>query len=149
MSALEFSGVERFSLAPADLFAKLCDMDFVAAGIPDLASSERTGPLSMNCKVRPSFAFLRGTLDMSMAIVEHEEPSFAKMRVAGKGIGASLELETTMQIDAVDDGSELRWQSQVVQLGGLLKSVSKGLIQGAASKVSSQVWADLHKRLEC
>lgn len=145
---LEFTGTEHFPIPPESLFAKLTDLDFVAEGIPDLVSAEKVSDTEMTCRVRPGFAFLRGTLDVSMALVDLSAPTSARMKVAGKGIGASLELETTMEIDRLANGCELRWRSEVTKLGGLLKSVSKGLIQGAAAKVSADVWADLHRRLD-
>ncbi len=71
------------------------------------------------------------------------------MSISNKGIGVSMAMVTTMEVVPVGDGStcEVIWESQVKELGGLLKSVSKGLIQGAAAKVSADVWAGVHRRM--
>lgn len=145
---MEFSGTEKIQAAADDVYAKLVDLDFVKGGIPDLVSAERVGD-ELRCKVRPGVSFLKGTLDVVFQIVEAAKP-MAKMTVRGKGIGASLEIETTMHVrPAAETGiCEVEWNSQVTQLGGLLRAVSKGLIEGLAQKVSRQTWDDLKKRLE-
>lgn len=146
---LEFSGTEAIGVPADQVYNKLIDMDFVKAGIPDLVSADKVSDSEMRCKVKPAVSFLRGTLDVIFQLAERNKPS-AKMSVKGKGIGASLEIETTMHVRSTGDGStcEVEWTSEVVQLGGLLKAVSKGLIEGLATKVSRQVWDDLKKRLE-
>lgn len=146
---LEYSGTEAIE-APADhVYGKLIDLDFVRAGIPDLVSAEKVSDSELHCQVKPGVSFLRGTLDVVFQLAERDKPS-AMMSVKGKGIGASLEIETTMHVRPTGDGStcEVEWTSRVVQLGGLLKAVSKGLIEGLAVKVSRQTWDDLKKRLE-
>ena len=150
MANLEFSGKESFHLPADTVFARLLDLDFIAEGIPDLVSSEKKSETAMACRIRPGFSFLRGTLDVQMEIVEAVPPERAKMAVAGKGIGASLEIETILAVTPLENGDacEVVWKSEVTKLGGLLRSVSKGLIQGAAAKVSGDIWADLHQRLE-
>lgn len=150
MAQLEFNGREAFAQPAADIFAKLVDLDFIAAGIPDLVSAEKRSDTKLDCRIRPGFTFIRGTLDVSMEILEADSPKHALMKVTGKGIGASLEIQTRMAVEPSESGTgcDIVWSSEVTQLGGLLRSVSKGLIQGAAAKVSGDIWGDLRRRLD-
>jgi carbon monoxide dehydrogenase subunit G len=63
------------------------------------------------------------------------------MRVVGKGIGASLTIETTIHLTSEGNGTRLDWSSQVVEMGGLVKALSRSLIEGAARKVVADSWA--------
>ena len=145
---MEFTGRERIAAGADEVFRKLTDLDFVRDGVPDLVSAERVGE-ELRCRVRPGVSFLKGTLDVVFRVVESAAPT-ATMTVQGKGIGASLAIETTMQVRATEDGRacDVEWTSRVTQLGGLLKAVSKGLIEGLAQKVSRRTWDDLRRRLE-
>lgn len=145
---MEFTGRERIAAGADEVFQKLTDLDFVQGGVPDLVSAERVGD-ELRCRVRPGVSFLKGTLDVAFRIANSAPPT-ATMTVQGKGIGASLAIETTMHVRPSEDGRacDVEWTSRVTQLGGLLKAVSKGLIEGLAQKVSRQTWDGLRRRLE-
>ncbi len=149
MSLMTFTGRETFTAPAETVYEKLLDMDFVAGGIPDVVSIDKQSDTEMVCKIRPSFSFLRGTMDVRFHVADKEPPCKATMSISNKGIGVSMAMVTTMEVVPVGDGStcEVIWESQVKELGGLLKSVSKGLIQGAAAKVSADVWAGVHRRM--
>jgi carbon monoxide dehydrogenase subunit G len=149
MSGLSFAGRETFA-APAEVvYDRLLDMDFMAGGLPDVVSVEKQSDTEMTCKIRPKFSFLRGTIDVRFQVSDKQPPNKATMSISNKGIGVSMAMETRMEVVALADGStcEVLWESEIKELGGLLKSVSKGLIQGAASKVSADVWAGVHRRM--
>jgi carbon monoxide dehydrogenase subunit G len=146
---LEFQGEETFACPPDKLFAALTDPEILAATIPDLESFERVGPLGLKCVVRPGFSFLRGTMKMDIEIKDLVPPQSAAMQVLAKGIGATLEIVSTMQVDPIDGGkSKLLWKASVVKLSGLVATVSRPLIQGAAGQVAKSTWEKVRKRVE-
>lgn len=150
MSDLQFSGRETFAVPAEVIFEKMIDLDFIAAGMPDVVSSTKESDTSLRCKVRPKTAFFTGTLDVLVEIVENNPPTSVRMKVFSKGIGATIEWVTDMTISPGTNphSCQVDWSSEVTQLGGLLKSVSKGIIKASAEKMSAETWAGLHKRLE-
>lgn len=150
MAELEFSGREKFAVPAQVVFDKLVDLDFIAGGMPNVVSSTKSSDTAMQCKVRPKTVFYSGTLDVAVEIVDKDPPNSARMKVASKGIGATIEWVTEMRVTPDADGKSCHvdWSSQVTQLGGLLKSVSKGIIKASAEKMSAETWSGLHDRLK-
>jgi dethiobiotin synthetase len=73
----------------------------------------------------------------------------AAMQVQARGIGATLDIVSTMQIEPVDGGkARLLWKASVVKLSGLVATISKPLIQGAAGQVAAITWEKVRKRVE-
>ena len=145
---MNFQGEEHFSIDQADLFARLADLDFMAQAIPDLQRIELSEPKHMVCRVRPSFSFMAGSLTLTFDIADEQPVQSVKYRVHGKGVGASVVVETQINLSAEEDGTKLTWQSEVIERGGLLKPVGQTLIQGAANKVTTNAWAAFRKALE-
>ncbi len=149
MAVLEFQGEELFACTPEKLFAAMTDPDVLAATIPDLESSERIGEHGLKCVVRPGFSFLRGTMKMEIEMKDLVPPKSAAMQVQAKGIGATLDIASTMQIEPVDGGkSKLLWKTSIVKLSGLVATVSRPLIQGAAGQVAKITWEKVRKHVE-
>lgn len=138
--SLRFEGDRRFSLPPEQLWPKLRDAAFLVHCIPD--ATVQGVPLRdrAQCTVRPGFAFARGALDVTIQILDSQEPGRVKFSLHSKGVGSSSEVESALELTATDGGSLVHWVAEVKQLGGLLKMVPSGLIRGAAQKVIEDVW---------
>ncbi len=144
---LHFEGDKDFSKPPADLWAKLSDARFLVQCIPGgevIGQPETTAAL---CKLRPGFAFVRGTLDVTLRVAEAIPESLIRLSLFSKAIGASSEVEALLNLTPRDAGTHVHWTAEVKSLGGLLKMVPKGLIQGAAESVIKDVWAQVEAKL--
>jgi carbon monoxide dehydrogenase subunit G len=137
---MNFSGTEHFDCTQADLWARLTDMAFVSRTIPDVDKIERLGPTGFTCKVRPRFAFLTGSLELSFAIIESEPEKRLVVRSRGKGIGAAIVVDIEIHLLPTDSGTDLNWTGTIFSREGLLKPVSTALIQGAAERVIQNLW---------
>src|SRR5262249_2864582 len=124
-----------FSPAPADLWAKLTDVRFLVQCIPDVQTVSQLAPDHAVCILRPGFAFVRGTLEVTLRVTELVAPTSAKVLVHSKGIGTTSDVEATLTLAAEGAGTRLHWVADIKNLGGLLKAVPQGLIRGAAQKV--------------
>ncbi len=144
---LTFGGSESFSAPPERLFAALTDLDELAATIPDLVSSQRIDERTLNCVVRPGFSFLRGTLRLAISIVDLQPPHFARMAIAADGIGTHITVVSQLHVEAADCGSKLDWTAAVVDLKGLVATVSRPLISAAAERTIQNAWAKIHAKL--
>ncbi len=151
---MKFSGEEEFAMQPAELWRKLIDVPFVARHLPGVKAVELSEPRRAVCKVRPGFSFLSAPLKLTVEIVDEREavderPSHtARMQVRGEGIAASLMVETKLELFGTPNGTKLIWIGEVTQMSGLLKTISRGLLEGAAKKVIADGWANIRRELE-
>ncbi|HEX4149407.1 MAG TPA: SRPBCC domain-containing protein [Pirellulales bacterium] len=144
---LEFGGTETFAAPPERVFNTLTDLDGLAALIPDLVSSERSGPDALNCVVRPGFSFLRGTLKLKIEVAELVPPQRATMRVAAQGIGVAIRIESNLGIEPVPEGSRLIWAARIVEMKGLVATLSPALVRAAADQVIRHAWQQVGEKV--
>jgi carbon monoxide dehydrogenase subunit G len=144
---LRFEGDRDFPQPPAELYARLTDPHFLAGCVPDVETVKEAGPDHAALVLRPNLAFVRGTLDVTIRVVEKTPPSAARLLLTGKGIGSSSTTEAVLTFSSQGDGTRVHWTAEVKELGGLLKMVPHGLIRGAAEKVLGDAWAAVAARM--
>ena len=142
-----FEGERTFAMPAAELWPKLSDAAFLARCVPDATPKGEPERDRAQYTVRPGFSFARGTLDVTMEILERREPDTVRFRLTSKGIGSSSVVESALTLVPQDAGTKVNWNAEVTQLGGLLKMVPAGLIRGAAQKVIDDVWDGIAKQL--
>jgi carbon monoxide dehydrogenase subunit G len=143
---VRFEGEKDFPQPPAELWAKLTDARFLAQCLPDVESVKEAEPQHAVLVLRPGFSFVRGTLDVTLHVVDAVEPA-ARYTVASKGIGSSADVDATIALTPQGNGTRVRWTAEVKTLGGLLKMVPSGLIRGAAQKVIHDAWNAVEAKL--
>lgn len=155
--SIELEGDEWFPVPPAELFEKMTDFKFLIRCFPDVASVTSVEPDQLIFKVRPGFSFVKGTIENQVEWLEKVSPKKAVMRVKGRGIGSSVTVDTgieladwlvTIESGQLVPGTKVHWKAQVHELGGLLKAVSRGLLEAAANKSISVAWSKFRKLLE-
>lgn|SRR5579862_3148008 len=144
---MNLSGTEHFDAPVERVFDQITNLEFTAKTLPGVERVEKLEPKHLECRVKPGFSFLTGSMQMTFDVLEAERPTSAKMRVKGKGIGASVTIETSVHLTAEGTGTRLDWSSEVTELGGLIKAVSRALIEGAAKKIVSDSWGTFRKHL--
>lgn len=143
------TGEELFKAARSKVFAALTDLDALKQSIPDLQSAEIIDPRTLKCVVRPGFAFIRGTMKLSIHLVKVLPDEEIVMKVNAAGIGLTMEIETNLRLEAIESlKTRLVWRTQVVNRTGLISLVGASLIQGAAEKTIRDGWTKLRERLE-
>jgi carbon monoxide dehydrogenase subunit G len=129
------------------IWAKLSDARTLADCVPGVESVARAEPQEVVCTIRPGLAFVRGTLEVTVRVVEAVPDTTLRYAVLSKGIGSSSEVEAVLALAPHDGGTRVHWTATVTQLGGLLKAVPQGLIRGAAEKVIADAWARVEPRV--
>ena len=136
----QFSGEERFTQPRTEIWSRLIDAEFLAQCMPGLESVERDDSALLVCRVRPGLSFLKGAIRVTLEVYDKQPPDSLRIRVHSKGIGSSAIVETAVELAALDTGTQLAWTAAIAELGGLLKPVSRGLIEAAARKVIAEGW---------
>jgi carbon monoxide dehydrogenase subunit G len=144
---LHFEGDKDLSKPPAEVWAKLSDARFLVQCIPGGEVVGQPEAASAVCKLRPGFAFVRGTLEVTLRVIEAMPDTLVRLSLLSKGIGASSEVEGGLNLSLRGNDTRVHWTADVKTLGGLLKMVPKGLIQGAAESVIKDVWAQVEAKL--
>jgi carbon monoxide dehydrogenase subunit G len=147
---VRLEGDRDFPQAPADLWGKLTDARFLVQCIPDVQSVTQLEADRAALVLRPGFAFVRGTLEVTLQVADAVAPSSARVLMHSKGIGSSADVEATLSLAAQPGGApgtRVHWAAEVKSLGGLLKLVPSGLIRGAAQKVIEDVWKSVEAKL--
>jgi carbon monoxide dehydrogenase subunit G len=144
---LHFEGEKVFSQTAADLWAKLSDARFLVQCIPGVEAVSQAEPQLGVCVLRPGFAFVRGTLEITLRVVDAVPGKSVRFHVRSKGIGSSSTVEASLTLIPQDNATQVHWTADVQELGGLLKAVPRGLIQASAQKVIADVWAALEGKL--
>jgi carbon monoxide dehydrogenase subunit G len=144
---LHFEGERTIALPPAALWIQLADARFLAHCMPDVEKVSRAEPLDAVFTVRPGFAFVRGSLETHLHVADSVPSQSVRYDVHSKGIGSHTTIDASLSIVEAADGSRVSWIVDIVELGGLLKAVPKGLIQASAQKVIGDVWTAIEKQL--
>jgi carbon monoxide dehydrogenase subunit G len=144
---LRVQGEEKFDQPPDVIWQSLSKPEFLCQCFPGVDRVLRSDERSAAIVVRPGFSFVRGTLDVSFEFAKTDPPRSARVLIHVKGIGSAAELEMQFQLTPSDGGTFVAWTANALQISGLLKAVSQGLMQAAAQKVASDTWAEVRKRL--
>jgi carbon monoxide dehydrogenase subunit G len=144
---LHFEGDKDFPRPPADVAARLSDARFLVRCIPDAEVLGTPTTDRAECKVRPGVAFVRGTLTVTLQVLEVVPATSTRLALRSKAIGASSDVEVVLTFAPTEAGTRVHWTADVKTLTGLLKLVPQGLIRGAAQKVISDVWARVETAL--
>lgn len=144
---VRFEGEKDFPQPPAEVWAKLSDARFLVPCIPDVESVAEVEADQARLVLRPGFSFVRGTLEVTLHVVDAVAPESARYTIANKGIGSSADVEATIALAPQDTGTRVRWTAEIKALGGLLKMVPPGLIRGAAQKVVQDTWNAIEAKL--
>jgi carbon monoxide dehydrogenase subunit G len=144
---VRFEGDRDFRQEPAEVFARLTDARFLVQCIPDVEAVTHAEADEAALVVRPGFAFVRGTLELTLRVADVVPPASARLLLSSKGIGSSSEVEAVLTLAPQEGGTHVHWTAEVKSLGGLLKMVPSGLIRGAAEKLVGDLWNAVAARM--
>jgi carbon monoxide dehydrogenase subunit G len=148
---LHLDGQELFAPPRDELFARLTDLAFLLRCMPDLDTVIATEATRIVFKVKPGFSFVRGTLEITLELIESHRPDAARMRIVSKGVGSGVKLETTFTLSDAADSTDSRtcvaWSADIHEISGLLKPIGKSLIAAGARKVIGDAFSRVRAEL--
>ena len=144
---LHFEGDKDLRKTPAELWPKLTDAGFLVQCVPGVESVSQSEATKATCVLRPGFAFVRGTLDLTVEVLDTVPDTSARMLLTTKGIGSSSVVEASFNLTPEGPATKMHWTAEIKNLGGLLKAVPQGLIKAAAQKVIADALSAIDTKL--
>src|SRR5207253_1956044 len=115
---LQFAGERELKRSPKEEWEKLRDARFLASCVPDVEKIVSAEPELAVCRIKPALAFITGSLDLTIRVVESVPHSSIRIEQTTKGIANSSTVETSLQLSPSGEGTRLSWSAQVKQMGG-------------------------------
>lgn len=144
---LRFEGDKTFAKPPEEVWNRLTDAQFLVQCVPGVEAVKKAEADEAAWTLRPGLSFVKGTLDVTLRVVDKVPHSSARLLAHSKGIGTSSEVEAAFALSPSGGGTGLHWTAEVKNLGGLLKAVPQGLLQAAAQKVIGDLLTAIETRL--
>ncbi|MDP9321455.1 MAG: carbon monoxide dehydrogenase subunit G [Chloroflexota bacterium] len=145
---MRFEGTLDIAVARAEVWSFLTDPKRVTACAPDVQSLEVTDPTHFTVVVRTGVGPIKATFTMKTEFVELTPPGHAIVLARGQAPGSAVEMNSTMDlVDAGTGRTTMQWASEVT-VNGMIASVGARLMQGAADKITQQIFACIKQTLE-
>src|SRR5439155_9390942 len=106
---MHFEGDTELPLPPARAWQKLSDARFLVQSVPNVESVAQSEADKAVCTIRPGFAFVRGTLELTVQVVESVHDSSVRLLVHTKGVGSTSDVEATLLMTPEENGTRVHW----------------------------------------
>jgi carbon monoxide dehydrogenase subunit G len=145
---IRFEGDRQLPYAPAETFSRLRDARFLVQCIQGAQpAGEEASADQAQCRVQPNLPFVRGSMEVTLRVVEAAEPSLLRVQVLGQGNNLTSVVDTILELSEQQAGTRVHWVAEVKKLGGVLNVVPQSQVQTAAQKVIQEVWSLLSSRM--
>jgi len=135
--------------APRDrVWSFVTDPSQVTTCAPDVQSLEVTDPRHFKVVVRAGVGPIKGTFSMNVEFTELQEPGHASVVARGQAPGSAVEMVSNMELSEFDETHTIMEWSSEVTVSGMIQQVGARLMQGAADKITQQVFACIKAKLE-
>jgi len=135
--------------APRDrVWSFLTDPKQVTTCAPDVQRLDITDPHHFNVVVRAGVGPIKSTFTMNVQFTELDRPKHASVLARGQAPGSAVEMVTNMDLAESDKNhTTMEWSSEVT-VSGMIQQLGARLMQGAADKITQQVFACIKTKLE-
>ncbi len=118
---------------PEEVFDFLSDPSRFCPLLPDFEKMTATDASHFTVSLKVGIAHIRGTATVKMALEEAERPRSARYSGKGSVAGGTVEIGSGFELDAVPEGTRVRWRG-TGQVFGQLASLAGGLLEPLARK---------------
>jgi uncharacterized protein len=138
---MRFEGTVEIAAPRERVWAFLTDPRQVATCAPELQRLDVIDDRRFTAVVRAGIGPIRGSFTFDVKLVDLRRPEHAGLQAQGRGAGSAASVSSEMDLEAIDgDSTVLRWRSDVI-VSGTIANLGARLIQGAADKLTQQVFA--------
>jgi len=128
------------------VYAFVTDPAKVTSIFPDVQEVKVVDKDNFSVKAKVGISFMRGVMDVKMTYAERVPPSHAKMKARGSGMGSTVDLENSFDLEEAKGGTLVRWTADA-KVGGLMASVGARLMDAATDKYVKEIIASLRAKL--
>lgn len=114
---------------------------------PDLQSLDVTSQDSFSAKVRVGLSVVKGAMNMEFRITDKIPPRSAKLIGTGRGVGSTVQVETSFTLEEMGSGTKVGWMADV-NVGGVMAGLGSKLLDSTSSKMVEQVIENLTSKLK-
>jgi carbon monoxide dehydrogenase subunit G len=145
---VRFAGTTEIDAPRERVFAFLTDPAQVTTCAPDVQSLEVADPHHFKVVVRAGVGPIKGTFTMNVQFLELDRPKHAAVLARGQAPGSAVEMVSNMDLSEFDGNhTKMEWSSEVT-VSGMIQQVGARLMQGAADKITQQVFSCIKAKLE-
>jgi carbon monoxide dehydrogenase subunit G len=98
--------------------------------------------------VRAGVGPIKGTFAMNVQFIELDRPKHAAVVARGQAPGSAVEMVSNMNLAEFDETHTMMEWSSDVTVSGMIQQVGSRLMQGAADKITQQVFSCIKAKLE-
>jgi len=144
---LHLEGAFDTLAARAVVWEFLLNPNEIAPCFPDLRSLEVISSDRFRAKVQVGLSVVRGNMDFEFHTTETKPPSYAKLVGNGKGVGSTVEIQTSFSLADSGSGTKLAWIADV-SIGGVMAGLGSKLLDSTSSKLVTQVIENIRMKLK-
>ncbi|TMC74700.1 MAG: carbon monoxide dehydrogenase subunit G [Chloroflexi bacterium] len=145
---MRFAGTTDIDAPRERVWAFLTDPAQVTTCAPDVQSLEIADPHHFKVVVRAGVGPIKGTFTMNVQFLELDRPKHAAVLARGQAPGSAVEMVSNMDLSEFDENHTVMEWSSDVTVSGMIQQVGARLMQGAADKITQQVFACIKAKLE-
>jgi len=137
---------EVVAKAPRSVVASFFrDPKQVVECVPGIQSYEITGT-AYKAKVKFKVGAISGTFNIEGDIKESKPEEEYTVTLRGRSMGNSFDALATVTLSDVEGGTKISYKAEA-KLGGLLAALGKGLIEGVAKDIVTQLFQCAEKKV--
>ena len=131
--AFTFQGDFVVKRKPEEVYDFLADPNRFCPMLPDFERMTATDANHFTVSLKVGIAHIRGTATVKMALEEAQRPHSARYSGKGSVAGGTVEIGSGFELEAVPEGTRVRWKG-TGQVFGQLASLAGGLLEPLARK---------------
>jgi len=146
-STMHYEGSFEVAAAKEKVYDFVTDPQRVTTIFPDVQSVKVVDASNFTLKAKVGMSFIRGVMDVKLALLECTRPTHTKLKARGTGLNSSVDLESSFTLeDTAGGGTRVTWAADA-KISGMMASVGSRLIDSAADKYVKQIIGSLEKKL--
>src|SRR5436190_11627611 len=145
--AMNFKGQVQINAPRETVYEFLTAPDKVAACAAEVQKLDVIDDMHFKVTAKTGVGFVKLTIPMDVHWLEKDAPSKAVARARGSAGGTAVDMTAGMELSEQDGGTLLDWHAEV-HVSGTIASVGSRLLEGAANKITGQVFKCVKTKLE-
>ena len=118
----------------------------IAACLPDVQSVQILSTDTFRAKVKVGIGLVKGNMEFEFHVTDKVPPSSAKLVGIGRGVGSTVNLETSFTLEEIPTGCKIGWAADVA-MSGIVAGLGSKMLDSTSSKMVEQVVENFKTKL--